>query len=105
MQPFQLILQVFHSEVAVSRVNKLLLLLAANHLILQKMMVRLMCKKFTSLLQIKKRPTRVILYLKYTAQKGSKSAVVRVPDTNIFFILLHHSSSIGIEIILDNGSG
>ena len=49
--------------------------------------------------------TRVIPYLKYTAQKGFKSAVVRVPDTNIFFILLHHSSSIGIEIILDNGSG
>lgn len=36
---------------------------------------------------------------------GYKSAVVRSPDTDIFFILLHYCSSIDLKIYLDNGTG
>ena len=32
--------------------------------------------------------TRVVLYLTYAVKLGYKSAVVRTPDTDIFFILL-----------------
>lgn len=40
---------------------------------------------------------RVVLYLKYAAKLGYKSAVVRTPDTDIFMILLHHAHSISIS--------
>ncbi|KAK3700755.1 hypothetical protein QZH41_010937 [Actinostola sp. cb2023] len=49
--------------------------------------------------------TRVVLYLKYAAKLGYKSAVVRTPDTDIFLILLHHASSLAINIYLDTGTG
>ena len=42
--------------------------------------------------------------MKYAASKGFKSAVVRTPDTDISFILLHHAASNDIEIYLDTGS-
>ena len=34
--------------------------------------------------------TRVVLCLNYAVKLGHKSAVVRTPDTDIFFILLHY---------------
>ncbi len=49
--------------------------------------------------------TRVVLYLKFAASKGYKSAVVRTPDTDILVILLHHAPSIPIDIYLDTGTG
>ncbi|XP_063959228.1 uncharacterized protein LOC135154916 [Lytechinus pictus] len=49
--------------------------------------------------------TRVVLYLKYAAKLGYKSAVVRTPDTDIFLILLHYAQSIPITIYLDTGTG
>lgn len=49
--------------------------------------------------------TRVVLYLNYAVRLGFKSAVVRTPDTDIFFILLHYAHSIPITIYLDTGSG
>lgn len=49
--------------------------------------------------------TQVVLYLHYAASQGYKSAVVRTPDSDIFFILLHHSHSIGLTIFLDIGVG
>lgn len=49
--------------------------------------------------------TRVVLYLKYAAKLGYKSAVVRTPDTDIFMILLHHAHSIALIIFLDIGTG
>ena len=49
--------------------------------------------------------TRVVLYLKFAAQMGYKSAVVRTPDTNILVILLHHAHALQITIYLDNGMG
>lgn len=48
---------------------------------------------------------RVILYLKYDAQRGFKSALVNTHNKEIFFILLHHAASVSIEIFLDTGSG
>ena len=49
--------------------------------------------------------TRVILYLNHAASQGHQSAVVRTPDTDIFFILLHHADRIKLTIYLDTGSG
>ena len=46
-----------------------------------------------------------MLYLKYAAKLGYKSAVVRTPDTDIFFILLHHAQSIALTVFLDMGTG
>lgn len=49
--------------------------------------------------------TRVVLYLKYAAKQGYKSAVVRSPDTDILMILLYHAQSIPLTIYLDIGAG
>ena len=49
--------------------------------------------------------TRVVLYLKFAAQMGNKSAVVRTPDTDILIILLHHEQALQITIYLDTGMG
>ncbi|XP_068234228.1 uncharacterized protein [Palaemon carinicauda] len=49
--------------------------------------------------------TRIVLYLKYAAKLGYKSAVVRTPDTDIFVILLFHYNTIGFTIFLDIGTG
>ena len=49
--------------------------------------------------------TRVVLYVKYAVQLGYKSAMVTTPDSDIFFILLHHAHSLPITIYLDTGSG
>ena len=49
--------------------------------------------------------TWVVLYLHYAAKLGCKSAVVRTPDSDIFFILLHHAHSVSLNIYLDIGMG
>ena len=49
--------------------------------------------------------TRTVLYLKYAAKLRYKSAVVRTPETDIFFILLHHAQSIALTVFLDIGTG
>lgn len=49
--------------------------------------------------------TRVILYLHHAVYQGYESAVVRTPDTDLFFLLLHHAQSIKLTIILDIGTG
>jgi hypothetical protein len=43
--------------------------------------------------------------LHHAVKLGFKSAVVRTPDTDIFFILLHHSHKIKLTIYLDIGTG
>ena len=48
--------------------------------------------------------TRVVLYLQYAESSGFKDAVVRSPDSDIFFILLHYASSFKITIYLDTGT-
>ena len=47
----------------------------------------------------------VVLYLHNAVKLGFKSAVVRTPDTDIFFILLHHTDTINLIIYLDTGMG
>ena len=49
--------------------------------------------------------TRVVLYLKFAAQMGYKSTVIRTPDTDILVILLHHAHPLQITIYLDTGMG
>lgn len=49
--------------------------------------------------------TRIVLYLKYAAKLGYKSAVVRTPDTDIFVILLFYANTTGLTIFLDIGTG
>ena len=49
--------------------------------------------------------TRNVLYLKYAAKLGYKSAVVETSDTDIFFILLQHAQSIALTVFLDTGTG
>ena len=49
--------------------------------------------------------TRVILYLHHAVAMGLKKAVVRTPDTDILFILLHHSHTLNLTIYLDTGTG
>lgn len=49
--------------------------------------------------------TRVVLYLHHAVTEGHLSAVVRTPDTDLFFILLHHAHNIKLTIYLDIGSG
>ena len=46
---------------------------------------------------------RTVLYLKYAAELGYKSALVGTPDTDIFFILLQHAQSIALTVFLDIG--
>ena len=45
-----------------------------------------------------------MLYLQYAESSGFKDAVVRSPDTDIFFILLHYASSFTITIHLDTST-
>lgn len=47
----------------------------------------------------------VRLYLHHAVKLGFKSAVVRTPDTDILFILLHHANIINLDIYIDTGTG
>ena len=49
--------------------------------------------------------SRVIIYLHHAAMLGHISSIIRTPDTDIFFILLHHAHSIKLTIYLDTGVG
>ncbi len=49
--------------------------------------------------------TRIVLYLHHTQTSGFKSAVIHTPDTNIFFILLHHAHALTITLYIDIGTG
>ena len=49
--------------------------------------------------------TRVILYLRHAEKLGHESAIVRTPDSDLFFLLLYHSHHISLRIFLDVGVG
>ena len=49
--------------------------------------------------------TRVVLYLQYAASIKFPAAIVRTPDSDIFFILLHHALNISMTIYMDVGVG
>ena len=108
MQLFQQILQISQAEVAVSHVKKCEASLVGGGdtgFNLTKNDRKDDVHEIHKLnLNQEETNTRVVLYLKYAAKKGFKSTVVRNPDANIFFILLHHAASIGIEIFLDTCS-
>ena len=47
----------------------------------------------------------MVLYLNHAVTLGFKSAVVKSPDTDIFFILLHHAHNINLTVYMDTGTG
>ena len=47
--------------------------------------------------------TQFVLYLQYAQDKGFESAVIRSPDSDVFFILLHYAKEFTIAIWLDTG--
>ena len=49
--------------------------------------------------------TRVILYALHGASNGYEAIKVRSPDSDIFFILLHHASKVSAELLFDTGYG
>ena len=49
--------------------------------------------------------TRKILYLQHAEQEGYQSAVVRSPDSDIFFILLYYAHQLQIIEFFDTGTG
>ena len=49
--------------------------------------------------------TRVILYCAYAPKQGYETVHIRSPDSDIFFISLHHASKFDIKILFDTGSG
>ena len=53
----------------------------------------------------KRQIPRVILYCAYAQKRGYETVRIRSPDSDIFFILLHHVSKFDIKILLDTGSG
>ena len=50
--------------------------------------------------------TRVVIYAMYCKEQGYKTVKVRTPDSDIFFILLHHVVRLeGVNLLFDTGSG
>jgi hypothetical protein len=49
--------------------------------------------------------SRVVLYCKYAHDCGYESVHVRSPDNDVFFILLHHTPTLGCTILFDTGTG
>ena len=49
--------------------------------------------------------SRVVLYCAYAAQQEYQYVRVRTPDSDIFWILLHHARNIDITILFDTGHG
>ena len=49
--------------------------------------------------------TRVVLYARNAADMGYKVAHIKSPDSDIFFILLYHSSYLNIEVLFESGTG
>ena len=43
--------------------------------------------------------------MRYAEDEGFKSVIVRTPDTDIFFILLHHAHNVQVNIYIDIGVG
>ena len=49
--------------------------------------------------------TRVVVYAHYAATHGYKSVQVRSPDSDVYFIVLHHAFRLSIPMIFDTWSG
>ena len=48
--------------------------------------------------------SRVVLYCQYAHNQGYEHVRVRSPDTDIFFILLHHAKTLPCTIYFDTGT-
>lgn len=79
--------------------------LICNHILYNNVFQVTTCEIHELVSNQEETDTRVVLYLKYAVKLGYKSAVVRTPDSDIFFILLHHAQSITLTIYLDTGTG
>lgn len=49
--------------------------------------------------------TRVVLYMHYASTIGYQTAIVRTPDSDLFFITLFHAQSVPLTVYLDVGTG
>ena len=49
--------------------------------------------------------TRIIMCLHYAAKQGFKSAVIRSPDSDIFFIMLYYAHDINLTVYHEMGFG
>ena len=47
--------------------------------------------------------TRVALYAAFGKSNGYKTIRVRSPDSDVFFILLHHANILDITLVFDTG--
>ena len=48
---------------------------------------------------------KIIMYLHYTAKQGFQSAVIRSPDSDIYFIMLYYAHDINLTVYHDMGFG
>ena len=48
---------------------------------------------------------RIILYCAYAQQQGYDAVRIRSPDSDVFFIALHHASKFEITILFNTGTG
>ena len=46
-----------------------------------------------------------MLYVVYAERAGFKSVIVKIPDSDIFFILLHHVHKFKVNVFMDLGVG
>ena len=47
----------------------------------------------------------VVLYCKYACDQGYESVRIRSPDSDVFFVMLHHTSSFSCTVLFDTGTG
>ena len=48
---------------------------------------------------------RIVLYCVYANENGYKNVRIRSPDSDVFFILLHHAGKLDCNILFDAGTG
>ena len=49
--------------------------------------------------------SRVVLYANYARSQNYQYARVKSPDSDVFFILLHYASTVGVTVMFDTGTG
>ena len=49
--------------------------------------------------------SRIILYCKYADEQGYEYVRIRSPDSDVFFVLLHHTSALSCTVMFDTGTG
>ena len=49
--------------------------------------------------------TRIVLYIAHAQAEGYDRVVIRSPDSDVFFILLHYAHTFQLTILFDTGSG